>query len=310
MNEILVKGLSYTYPNGRGVKNINLAVSSGQAIGFLGPNGAGKTSTIRAIMGFLKPDEGFVNINGMNAFSDAPEIMKNLGFIAGETAFPEFMTGDEYINFMIDARAEVLEKEKRAEAKKAMQTEAKRLVEVFDLNSKGKIKKMSKGMKQKVAIVCAFMHNPDVYILDEPTSGLDPLMQNRFDELLMQKKRDGKVIFISSHIFAETERICDRLAIIKDGVIVKEASLKELRIGAKKIFNIEADNVKDIKELFGSNYESKVINAGEIEFYVPADKIHDFVKKLTKADFNDITTKELSLEDAFISYYDTDKEGK
>jgi ABC-2 type transport system ATP-binding protein len=202
MRVIEIDQITKDYGNGKGVFDISMTVEQGEVMGFLGPNGAGKTTTIRQLMGFIHPDSGQVRINGLNCFAKAHEIQKSLGYLPGEIAFMDDMTGLEFIRFIAEMKH--LKSLNRA----------KELMAYYELDLKGKIKKMSKGMKQKLGIVCAFMQEPEILILDEPTSGLDPLMQNKFIEMLKLEKQKGKTILMSSHIFEEVEKTCDRVAII------------------------------------------------------------------------------------------------
>jgi ABC-2 type transport system ATP-binding protein len=168
MDVIEVKQLTKDYGNKKGVFNLNLSVKRGEVFGFLGPNGAGKTTTIRHLMGFIHPGTGECLINGMDCSKESHIIQKSLGYLPGEISFMEDMTGIGFIKFI-------------AEMKGIRDfSRARELIDMFGLDPNGKIKKMSKGMKQKIGIVCAFMNNPDIIILDEPTTGLDPLMQNKF----------------------------------------------------------------------------------------------------------------------------------
>ena len=215
------------YGNGKGVFDLSVTVERGEAFGYLGPNGAGKTTTIRQLMGFIRPEKGNCRIMGMDCFKQAQEIQKKTGYLAGELAFPEDMTGLEFLKFMAELKGMKDQRKMRD------------LMERFELNPQGKMKKMSKGMKQKVGIVNAFMHEPEVVILDEPTSGLDPLMQNVFVELILEEKKKGTTILMSSHIFEEVEKTCDRTAIIRSGRIVAVEDMKFLAGKRKK--NIPGD---------------------------------------------------------------------
>ena len=207
MEMIGVNNLTRDYGGGKGVFQVTFSIAQGEVFGFLGPNGAGKTTTIRHLLGFLKPEGGSCSINGLDCWKNAPEIQKSLGYIPGEIAFFPEMTGLEYLHFLRSYRG------------LSDTTRMKELMERFELDAKGKIRKMSKGMKQKIGIVAAFMHDPQVLILDEPTSGLDPLMQNRFTQLIQEERERGKTIFMSSHIFEEVEKTCHRICMIKDGKI-------------------------------------------------------------------------------------------
>jgi len=216
VNVIEIKQLTKDYGHKKGVFDLSLSVKKGEVFGFLGPNGAGKTTTIRHLMSFIHPDKGECFINGLDCSKQVDIIQKNLGYLPGEIAFMDDMKGLEFIKFI--AQMKGIKDFSLAEA----------LIKRFDLDPNGKIKKMSKGMKQKIGIVCAFMNNPDILILDEPTSGLDPLMQNEFLELILSEKEKGKTIFMSSHNFEEIERACDRTAIIKEGRLVAVEDMKIL----------------------------------------------------------------------------------
>ena len=214
---IEVEHLTRDYGGGRGVFDVSFQVAAGEVFGFLGPNGAGKTTTIRHLMGFLKAKEGGCRINGLDCFRDREKVQQMLGYLPGEISFFDDMTGIEFLDFVSGYRKD------KGESRR------KELMDMFDLNPHGKIKKMSKGMKQKVGIVAAFMHDPQILILDEPTSGLDPLMQNRFIELVEEEREKGKTILMSSHMFEEVERTCHRIGIIRAGKLVAMDQVEALR---------------------------------------------------------------------------------
>lgn len=220
---IILEGLSKAYSPGKGIFDLSLDVRQGEIFGFLGPNGAGKTTTIRHLIGFIRPDQGSCTIEGLDCWRQASRIQKRLGYLAGEIAFFDDISAAAMIDFVAAMRG--LKDKSRI----------KTLCQRFDLDPRGRIRKMSKGMKQKVAIVCAFMHDPDILILDEPTSGLDPLMQKVFVELLLEEKKRGKTIFMSSHIFEEVEKTCERTAIIRQGRLAGIPSLSELRERQKQV---------------------------------------------------------------------------
>lgn len=214
---IEVEHLTRDYGGGRGVFDVSFQVAAGEVFGFLGPNGAGKTTTIRHLMGFLKAKKGGCRINGLDCFRDREKVQQMLGYLPGEISFCDDMTGIEFLDFVSGYRKD------KGESRR------KELMDMFDLNPHGKIKKMSKGMKQKVGIVAAFMHDPQILILDEPTSGLDPLMQNRFIELVEAEREKGKTILMSSHMFEEVERTCHRIGIIRAGKLVAMDQVEALR---------------------------------------------------------------------------------
>ncbi|HOV69602.1 MAG TPA: ABC transporter ATP-binding protein [Clostridia bacterium] len=297
MTVIDVKSLTLTYPSKKGIFDLNFTVNTGEVMGYLGPNGSGKTTTIRALLGFMKPDSGTCSINGLDCWKQAPKIQKILGYIPGEIAFPDNMTGDEFLRFMHAMRGT---------KDTALQ---KQLLDTFELNPKGKIKKFSKGMKQKLGIVTAFMHNPEILVLDEPTSGLDPLMQNRFVDLILAEKKKGKTILMSSHIFEEVERTCDNVLIIKEGRIVKQSDIQSLQKSQRKGFVIKSDDAAALgQRLILSGYEVKTIAGDAFEVYIPAGDIDRFIKSVSEFTVTDFDIKLQTLESIFMQYYS--KEGK
>lgn len=217
MSVIQVEHLTRDYGNRKGIFDVSFEVSEGEAFGFLGPNGAGKTTTIRHLMGFLKAKSGHCSIFGEDCWDRRERIQRELGYLPGEISFFNDMTGIEFLSFLKNYRSV------------PSSSREKELIERFELDTRGKIRKMSKGMKQKLAIIAAFIHDPKILILDEPTSGLDPLMQHRFTELIREETERGKTILMSSHIFEEVERTCERVGIIKNGRMMAINSIEELR---------------------------------------------------------------------------------
>ncbi len=194
MKVIEIESLTKDYGKNRGVFDVSFDIKQGEIFGFLGPNGAGKTTTIRHLMGFVHQDQGSCHILGYDCARESSKIQEKLGYLPGEIAFMNEMTGMQFIRFI-------------AKMKKCKDlTYAIELMRRFELNPSGKIRKMSKGMKQKIGIVCAFMNDPEVLILDEPTSGLDPLMQTRFVDLLLEETAKGKTILMSSHILKKLKK--------------------------------------------------------------------------------------------------------
>lgn len=242
MSAIDIEKLTRDYGNGKGIFAVSFQVNEGEVFGFLGPNGAGKTTTIRHLMGFIRPKSGSCTIRGMDCWSERCRIQEHLGYIPGEISFFDDMTGAEYLKFLAGYRG----------LKTAPRM--KEMMDRFELDPKSKIKKMSKGTKQKLGIVAAFMHDPDILILDEPTTGLDPLMQSRFVELLAEEKNKGKTILLSSHIFEEVERTCDRVGIIRQGKIVTLDSVEALRKRHVRSYQVTLDSealAKSFAEDFG-----------------------------------------------------------
>lgn len=233
MSVIKIEHLTKDYGQHKGIFDMNLEVHKGEVLGFLGPNGSGKTTTIRHLMGFIKAKSGKATILGKDCFDDNKDIANKIGYLPGEISFIDDMSGIEFIKFI-------------AELKNIKDfSKAQELIEFLELDPVGKIKKMSKGMKQKIGIVIAFMQDAPVLILDEPTSGLDPLMQSKFVELIQKEKKKGKTILMSSHIFEEVEHTCDRVIMIKDGQLIADEMIEELGKNRQKQYEVMFVNEKD-----------------------------------------------------------------
>lgn len=286
------------YGNGKGVFDLSFTVSKGEAFGYLGPNGAGKTTTIRQLMGFIRPEKGTCCMMGKDCFLQAKEIQEKTGYLAGELAFPEDMTGLAFLKFMADLKG--MKDQRRM----------KDLMERFELNPQGKMKKMSKGMKQKVGIVNAFMHQPKIVILDEPTSGLDPLMQNVFVELILEEKKKGTTILMSSHIFEEIEKTCDRTAIIRSGQIAAVEDMRSLAGKRKKIYRVTLENKEALKQLLAEpeiqpwrhkdSKEELLPNQADLTI---SGSLPDILKKFADYKAQDLEIRTQSLEELFLQYY-------
>lgn len=288
---IELKKLTKDFGNHKGVFDVNLDVKKGEIFGYLGPNGAGKSTTIRKIMGFIKPDEGKCTILNKDCFERANIIQNQVGYLAGEIAFINDMSAKEYINFIADMKK--IKDRKRIDE----------LVKMFELETKVKIKKMSKGMKQKVGIVTAFMGSPEVLILDEPTSGLDPLMQNKFVELLLEEKKKGTTIFISSHMLEEIEKTCDRTAIIRNGKIIDILDMDELRKMNKKNYILTVNSKKEAERLKQEkNLNIQKIEDNKISILVEKD-LPKVLKILSNYEILDLQKQSKSLEELFLHFY-------
>lgn len=290
MEIIQIENLTKDYEEGKGIFDINLSVNKGEIHGFLGPNGAGKTTTIRHLMGFTKPDGGQCRINGKNCFSRRGSIQKTLGYLPGEVNIMDEMTGEQFIEFM------------RKMKKVKDRDKIDHLVEYFELDLSGKIKKMSKGTKQKLGIVCAFMNSPEVLLLDEPTSGLDPLMQNKFINLILEEKKKGTTIFLSSHIFEEIERACDRVTFIRNGKLILTKDMDEIKKSKRRVFSITFANSDDEVDFLRKN-----AHARKVHEHVDIDVIGEvdpLIKGLFEYKILDLQIKVPTLEEIFLHYYE------
>jgi len=291
MPVIEISGLTKDYGNHKGIFGLSFTVEEGEVFGYLGPNGAGKTTTIRHLMGFLNPDKGSARIFGMDCRTQRAEIMNHLGYLPGEIAFFDGMSGMEFLNFM--ARMRGLKDTSLRD----------RLIDMFELDAASRIRKMSKGMKQKLGIICAFMHDPRVLILDEPTSGLDPLMQKKFSELILEEKKRGKTILMSSHSFEEVERTCDRAGIIRQGELVAIENMRDLRQKRRKVFLLEFDSPASAASFAGSGgFNILEVNENIVKLSILGNA-SGLIKALEGYNVLDLNTETSSLEDIFMHYY-------
>ena len=289
-NVIEIRQLTKDYGNNRGIFDVSLSVKKGEVFGFLGPNGAGKSTTIRHLMGFIQADQGSCQINGLDCLRDHARIQQALGYLPGEIAFMDDMTGLEFIKFMAKMKG------------MTDLTKAYELMERFELNPQGKIKKMSKGMKQKIGIICAFMHDPELLILDEPSSGLDPLMQNRFIELVLEEQQRGKTIFMSSHIFEEIERTCDRTAMIKDGRLISIEELQTLKASKHKTYQIMFATEELAEQFMNEGFECEQVESTVVKV-LPRNNLNYLLATLSRYDIVDLDITKLTLEELFLHFY-------
>jgi ABC-2 type transport system ATP-binding protein len=280
--------LTQTYRSGKGVFNLNFSIEKGEVFGYLGPNGAGKTTTIRNILGFTNATDGKVLINGMNARTETQEINKIIGFLPGEIAFYNQMKAKDFLDLLAKLR------------NLTDFTFRQHLEERFKLETDIYIKKMSKGMKQKLAIIAAFMHDPEILILDEPTSGLDPLMQSIFLDLIKEEKQRGKTILLSSHIFEEVEKICDRAGIIKDGYLIALEDIHSLKAKSLDIFEVYLVEKND--DLLNTDLD--VTHIKDNLYHIAIKNNYDvFFKELQNFKVIKINSLKQSLEDIFMKFY-------
>ena len=295
MDVISISHLTKDYGGNKGVFDISLKIREGEVYGYLGPNGAGKSTTMRHLMGFSKSQSGKVEIFGFDCWKQQKDIQKRVGYLPGEISFPEDMTGLEYLKLTAKMR------------KMSSLSYAQELLDYFEINPNIGIRRMSKGMKQKIGIVSAFMHNPDVLLLDEPSSGLDPLMQNRFIELIEKVKAEGKTVILSSHIFEEVEKTCDRIGMIRNGKLIKEVTIEELRHSQLKTYKIEFEDIEPLrilKSIF-PQMECKE-DKKQVGISIHDREINHLIKELAKYKIYFLKEEKHTLEEYFMQFYGGD----
>lgn len=286
MDIIEIKNLTKFYGNIKGIENLTLSVKKGEIFGFLGPNGAGKTTTIRTLFGLLHATRGEAYIFGKNIEKDIVEIRANVGYIPGDLNLYGHLTGKQFLDYFASLRTREI-------------TLLDELLNVFEVPLDRRIKGYSKGMKQKLGIIQAFMDDPELVIMDEPTNGLDPLLQQKFYEFLIKEKKKGKTMFFSSHILSEVDKICDRVGIIRNGELVALENVETLKSKKGKIIRVK---IKEKPETF-KGPKDFIIKNNWIEFN-SKDDIDKWIKLLSKYTILDLEINEFSLEDIFIHYYE------
>lgn len=296
MDVIETKGLSKDYGHGRGIFDVTFEVHKGEVYGFLGPNGAGKSTTMRHLMGFSRPKSGDAYIGGKDCWKDHAAIMKSVGYLPGEVALPDGLNGVQFLEMMKGLRGG------RGERMQEM-------IDLFQVNLNGSVKKMSIGEKRKLAVVTAFMSNPDILLLDEPTSGLDPVMQEVFIDFVKSEKEKGKTVLLSSHIFSEVEALCDRIAIIKEGRIVSVTNAEEVKHFKRKTFDITFADRQNLEKFKQTGFEIKEEDSGAQMLSVAAEnpQCDKLIKTLMQFDVVHFVEHNQTLEDYFMNFYKSDR---
>ncbi len=292
---IQLENLTKHYGNIVGIQNLSLEVAEGEVFGLLGPNGAGKTTTIRLILDFIRPTSGSVSVFGLSPRSEGIAIRRRVGYLPGDFITYNNLTGAAVTEYFTKLRGQNPSK-------------LEMLCERFDLDPTRKIAELSKGNKQKIGLVQAFMNDPDLLILDEPTSGLDPLLQHEFQDMLREEKAQGKTVFLSSHVMSEVEATCDRVCIIREGELVTldtVSHLTELSLWTVKIVFAEAVGENVFHGLEGVSVTSSADRTFTLS--VGGDGSMDAVIK-TASQYRVVSfeSEHASLEDTFLQYYSKD----
>lgn len=291
MNIIEVSNLTKYYGKSRGITGVDLQVKQGEIFGFIGPNGAGKSTTIRTLLAFIYPTSGSARIFDMDCFRDSARIKKDVGYLPSEVSYYDDMKVKDLLNYS----AKFYDKD--------CSNRIAELSGIFELDMNKRIDALSFGNKKKVAIIQALLHEPKLLILDEPTGGLDPLMQNKFFDILREENKKGTTIFFSSHILSEVQKLCDRVAIIKEGCILKVEEIEKLRSNKYKKIKVEFRNGGSLGDLnLPSIMDVKVKNK-QVEFLY-GGQINEIVRKLSQREIENLWIEEPSLEEVFMHYYE------
>jgi ABC-2 type transport system ATP-binding protein len=293
---IEVERLTKSYGSKRGIADVSFQVAEGEVFGFLGPNGAGKTTTIRQLMALLRPDSGTAKIAGHDCWEQSVEIKRLTGYVPGEPALDPNLSGGQILEYLANLRGGV------------DQGYLKQLIKRLDLDTSRKFRHYSSGNKRKVVLIQAFMHQPRVLILDEPTNGLDPLGQQEFDRMVKEVRDEGRTVFLSSHILSEVELLCSRVAIIREGKLVRVggvAEVKDIKRYEITITFAEPVPAEGFTSLAGVEQVEALAGGNALRLTVQgsADAV---IKAAAQFRVLSLTSHEPSLEDIFLRYYQAD----
>jgi ABC-2 type transport system ATP-binding protein len=294
---IEVNGLTKSYGSSRGITAMTFEISEGEVFGFLGPNGAGKTTTMRVLMGLLRPTAGFATIGGLDCWRHSTEVKRLVGYLPGEFSFDPALTGAQIIEYLGHLRGGV------------DQGYVGQLVERLGLDPSKRFRAYSRGNKQKVGLVQAFMHRPRLLILDEPTGGLDPLNQQEFYTLLSEVHADGRTVFLSSHNLPEVEHTCDRVGIIREGKLVavdEVAALKQIKQHDVDLSFAAPASPAWFTSLQGVRSAAPGRSLHEVHLAAQGE-LHDVIKVAAQHDATNIVTREPSLEEIFLRFYEPER---
>ncbi|HSX27258.1 MAG TPA: ABC transporter ATP-binding protein [Patescibacteria group bacterium] len=288
---IKLTGVTKKYGSIIGVQDINLEVEKGLVFGFIGPNGAGKTTTISMLVDLIRPTNGQINIFGLDSTRDSVEIRKRIGFLAGDFSLDENLTGQQQLEYFANLRGGV------------DQARIKKLAHNLDSSLNRKIKTLSRGNRQKLGLISALMHDPELLIFDEPTSGLDPLIQAKFNSIILEHKRAGKTVFISSHLLSEVQEVCDKVAFIRDGQIFSVESLKDMANKSPKHVHVISKD-KGLQSALEKLDGVKILAVrGQVLDFTYGGSIEPLLKLLTVHKVSDLSIQETDLETIFMEYY-------
>jgi ABC-2 type transport system ATP-binding protein len=288
---IAVEHLTKSYGKQRGVIELDFAVTPGEVFGYLGPNGAGKTTTIRTLLDFIRPTGGRATLFGLDSHRDSIDIHRRTGYLPGEFTLYGRLTGAELLRYFGALRGGV------------EWSYVEELAERFDCDLSMRIHSLSHGNRQKVALLQAFMHRPELLVLDEPTQGLDPLVQQEFNRLIEEVRTDGRTVFLSSHVMPEVDRLCDRVAIIREGRLVAVEDIGDMKAHTMRTLDIHFASPVEAETFAGLPGVKEVLAQGDVLHITVAGPLDDVVKTAARFEVVDLESHEPSLEEIFLTFY-------
>ena len=302
-NIIVANKLTKDYGKGRGIFDFSFTVEKGQVVGLVGSNGSGKTTTIRQLMGFLKSTSGSAQICGMNCWKDSVKLKRLIGYVPGQIDFPDVGNGTSFLKI----QAELM-----GMRDYSLMNE---LIDRFKIDTSAPLKTMSKGMKQKMALVAAFMAQPEIYLLDEPSTGLDPLMRDTLIELILEQKAKGRTVFMSSHIFKELEDTCDKVIFIHKGHLVAQVDRAQFEADPRERYVVRFSSAEEFRRY--TSRKAPTSNADEffvaknparcsVELSIPQQELGAFLADLTGYDVHSLQNEAYSLERYYSDYIESE----
>jgi ABC-2 type transport system ATP-binding protein len=291
---IATHALTKTYGRNRGIQDVTFSIKAGEVFGFLGPNGAGKTTTMRVLMGLLRPTSGAATIGGLDCWEQRTEVMRMVGYLPGEFSFDPAMTGAQILSYLGHLHGGV------------DPAYLKMLIDRLGVDPTKRFREYSRGNKQKIGLVQAFMHKPAVLVLDEPTSGLDPLNQQEFYAMVREVRNEGRTVFLSSHILPEIEHTCDRVGIIREGALVTVDSVQNLRDLRQHVVDITFAGTPQavwFSAIPGAE-DTQVNDDGHTLHLRVRGDLHAVIQAAAAHEATNIEAREPSLEEIFLRYYE------
>ena len=295
MSLVEVRELTKKFGDFTALDHVELTMDAGEICGFIGPNGAGKSTTIRVLLGMLKPTSGTVKIFGLDAWKDAVQIHKRVAYVPGDANLWPNLTGGEVIDLFLKMRGN------------GSPSKKEELLKRFELDPTKKCRTYSKGNRQKIALISAFASDADLYILDEPTSGLDPLMERIFQECVLEVKAKGKSVLLSSHILSEVEKLCDKIAIIRQGKIIETGTLSEMRHLTRTTLTIKTkETIPALQEVKGIHKLEQ--SDSEFVFQVDTEELGNIIQYISSFGIEKLESAPPTLEDLFMRHYEGTEE--